>query len=164
MAIEITDFPDVQHRSAELGVNAPDHLSLLPRNFESATSYGELIQESESATVLTLWRQNGLPVSKFENEGERIPYIQENAFEWIGPTIFIGAAILSSDPNAVGVALGVIANYLTAIFKGNTDSEKVKFGVVVENKNTKKCKKINYEGNVEGVEKLTDLIRELSDE
>lgn len=168
MQIRKAEYPDVQQRAAELKVNAPTGLALLPRNFADAVSADDLIHESTAPTVRVLWKEAGVDETQLEPDGVRIPTVSENAFEWLGPTIFIGAAIWSENPQAVTIALGVISNYLTEWFKGIPGDKRVRMSAVVEKTKSKgKSKtyvKVEYEGPPEQVADLADMIKEAADE
>jgi hypothetical protein len=158
--IQISENYDVRSRATELECHIPTSLALLPRNFETAKSKNELLHESTTPTIRTLWKQNGIAETKIE-DGEKIPYIQENAFDWIAPTIFISTALLSQNPHIISVALGVISNYLTDWFRGIPESNKVKIDIVVETKSGA-YKRVRYEGDPDGLKNLPDVIREVN--
>jgi hypothetical protein len=166
MAIEVSEYVDVKKRALELGCNIPTELALLPRNFEVVKSRDELIHEGSVPTIRVLWRQAGISETKIEKEGDRYSCVQEKAFrEWIGPIIFVGISLLSQNPHAISVALGVISNYLTDWFKGIPDNRKiVRQDLVVETIEAKGMiyKRIRYEGDIEGLQQLPEIIREVS--
>jgi hypothetical protein len=45
MTVEISTYTDVKERVADLGLNQPDSLAILPRDFDAATSKDELLHE-----------------------------------------------------------------------------------------------------------------------
>jgi hypothetical protein len=162
MSIEVTDYVDVGKRMAELGCVMPRSVALLPENFSTAPSRGELLHRSEAATVRTLFRNSEVPVDDILPAGERIPYIQNNAFEWIAPTIFFAAAFLAQNDATVSIALNVLSNYITDFFKGIPGHKAVKFKIVVERKAAGPCTEITYEGSPDGLAALADVVREAS--
>lgn len=164
MTIRKTDYVDVQKRAADLRLQVPVGLALLPRNFADAPDRNDLVHESAVPTVRVLWREAGVEETRVELEGHRIATVSENAFEWVGPTIFVASAIWSQNPHAVGVALGVIANYVTDWFKGITGEKRVRLSLVVEKTKTKKCVKIDYDGPPEQMPDLAAIIKEVADE
>jgi hypothetical protein len=105
-------------------------LSILPRNFDTAKSADQLIHESTAPTIRTLLRQAGVPETKFEKEGTRIPQGSKKSWEWIGPIIFIGQEMLNDV--AVPIMLNVISSYLYDIFKGHRHDAEVTLEYVVE--------------------------------
>jgi hypothetical protein len=160
--MEIQEFVNVEEKAQSLGCNIPSGLALLPRNFEEAQFKEDLLHESSAPTVRVLLRNNGITETPLELEGERFPQISEKAFvEWIGPTIFVGFMLLSQNPHIVSIALGVISNYLTDFFKGMPSVGKAKLDIVVETRK-KTYKKIHYEGPVSGLEKITEVVKEVS--
>lgn len=157
--IEITDFITIADRAAALGCNVPTGIALLPRNFDTAAKKDELMHENSAPTVRTLWRQAGIVETRLEAEGERFPQISEHGFvEWIGPTILVTSAWLSHNPEILAVALGVISNYLTDIFKGVPDNPKVRLDIVVQRENGA-YRKVRYKGSVDGMKELPSIIQ-----
>ena len=161
MATRISDYVHVANHAKLLRCVAPNGIVVLPENFESATTRSALLFGSEAATIQKLLK-NDLFVGSLLPTGERVLAIHNKHFEW-APTIFISAALLSENPNAISVALGIISNYATEFFKGKP-SQKVKFTVVVETRKDKSCKRIDYEGDAAGIVSLADLVRQLSDD
>jgi hypothetical protein len=164
MNITTEDYVRVDSRAAEIGCQRPTGMTLLPENFQSATSYAELRQLSEAATVRTLFRTNGLPLYDVLDPSKPVPYIQNNSFGWVGPTLFVSWALVSENPTVVTVALGVIANYLTDFLKGISGKTEVSLSIVVEKRTDRTCKRITYKGNVEGLSSLADIVKSTSDE
>ena len=162
MTVIVTDYASVADHAAELGCVVPTGIAILPENFADATVRSDLLYGSEAATVRKLFRNSHFPIDDILPPGERVPAIHNKHFEW-APLIFISAALLSHDPNAVSVALGIVSNYATDFFKG-MPNKKVKLTVVVEKKKDRSCKKVDYEGDVAGLASLAKIVREISDE
>ena len=164
MTIAISDYIQVDMRAAELGCRHPTNIAILPENFESVLECAQLVQRSEAATVRTLFRTNGLMFEEFLPASVRVPFIQNNGFEWVGPTLFISSALISNDPAAISNALNVLANYVTDFFKGTSGEKKVKLNIVVERHENHICKKITYEGSVDGLKQLSEIIKDVANE
>jgi len=162
MTIQMYEYIDVKKRAAELQLNIPTELALLPRNFDVAESKEELLHEGSVPTIRILWQQSGVTETKLEKPGERFPYAQEKALEWLGPIIFISAFLLSENPHAISIALNMISSYLKDWFKGVPGSKKVKLDIVVEQTKVKKYKRIHYEGDAHGLNELARIVREVS--
>lgn len=164
MTTTISDYIDVRQRIAELDCDNPTGLALLPTNFDTALTVSDFRQVSESATVRTLFRTAKIPLDEIVNKDRRPPYVQNNAFEWVAPTLFVSVGILSENATYINVALGVIANYATDFFKGMNGDHEVRMDIVVERTKSKVCKKITYKGPPEGLKDLPEVIRAASDE
>jgi len=161
MNVQISNYIDVKKRAVELGLNEPKDLSILPRNFDTAKLRDELLYESSTPTVRVLWKQAGINETKTEKQGEKLPQISEKEFTgWLGPTIFIGASLLSQNPAAVSVAFGVISNYLTDWFKGIVGDKKARLDIVIET-GRNKYKRVHYEGDVDGLKELPKILHEV---
>jgi hypothetical protein len=76
----------------------------------------------------------------------------------------VSAAVLGEYPLAVSVALNVIGNYVTDFLRGIAGKKTVKFDIVVERRRDRSCRKISYDGDVEGLSSLADIVRQISDE
>lgn len=164
MSSTVTDYIDVRGRLAELSCHDPAGFAILPLNFESAESINEFRQASEASTVKTLLRSERLPHDEIVDRKDRPPYVQNHSFDWIAPTLFVSAALISENPSAVSIALNVIGNYATDFFKGMSGEKMVKMDIVVEKSKGKSCKKISYEGSPSGLKDIADIIRSTSDD
>jgi hypothetical protein len=158
MKTTVTDYISVREKLLLLGYRSPDAFALLPANLEIATTASEVRQRSESATVRTLFRQGGVPIEDVYDKANRPPYIQNNDISWIAPTIFVAAGALSANPNLISVALGVLSNYLTDLFKGRTGEPVVRATIIVEQTRSKTCKRVEYEGSVAGLQALAAVV------
>lgn len=137
MMITTSPFVDVEARASELGCNVPEGIAILPRNFASAETREELLHEDSTVTVRTLWRTGGITESRLELEGERYPYIHENAADWVGPLLFIGTNVLISSPETAQKAVEIILDYVKEQLGMNKENRVVKFDIVRESKSKK---------------------------
>ncbi len=165
MPIEITDYLDVGRRASDLGVKTPEGLCILPRLFASAKDVAELVHESSALDLKALFREAGLPVAVYQPDGAKIPYLQENDITWVGPVLFVSYAALSQNPHILSLALSVIANYVTDLFKGLPQPARMKLSVVVETKTTKTTttvtKKIDFDGPPDKLSEINGLIKDI---
>lgn len=163
MTVEVSTYVDVSQRIAELGFNQPNSLAILPRNFDTASSKEELVHESSTPTVRSLWRQNDIIETQIETDEDNILCIQENSFEWLGPTIFVPILLLSQDPYIVTVALNVISDYLTVFLRGVPGSDTVRLNIVKE-EGDGKYTSIKYVGSKDGLKDLPAIARSEGEE
>jgi hypothetical protein len=161
MEMNVTDYVRVVDRASELGCTIPTGLAILPENFPLAPTRQHLLFGSEAATIRKLFRNNNFPVDDLLPANERAGSIHNKHFEW-APLLLISSALLSENPHAISVALGIISNYATEFFKG-LPGHKVKLNIVVEKKN-RDCKMLKYEGDVAGLKSLPEIIRRIGDE
>ena len=165
MAIDITDYLDVGQRASDLGLKAPEGACILPRGFARAKDAREPVHESSALDLKTLFREADLPITTYQPDGAKIPYLQENDITWVGPALFFSAAAISQNPHIVSVALSVIANYVTDLFKGLPQPARVKLSVVVETYTTKTTttvtKKIDFDGPPDKLPEINGLIKDI---
>lgn len=164
MAITVTDYPNVRERLRRLGCSEPNGFTILPLNFGSADSAEDLRQDAESVTVKKLLRSAHLPYDDILEDGRRPFYLLIRSYEWIAPTLFISAAIMSENPSLISVALSVVANYATDHFKGGSKKENIKIHVVIEKSRKSTCTRISYDGPPEELPKILDKIEAMKEE
>jgi hypothetical protein len=162
MTVSTADYIRIADRAAELGCNMPTGFAIMPENLDTAATRGGLIIRGEGSTIRKLLKNRQLPVQDFLPSGERPGFVHNKSHDWAA-FIFISAALLSNDPSAVSVALSVISNYLTDMFKGTPD-KKIKLYIAVERKGDYVCKKLTYEGDAAGLAEIADAILRIGDE
>jgi hypothetical protein len=160
---KITDCVDIRKKMADLGCRCPEGMALLPINFESVMSISEFLQASEAATIKKLLLAKAIPLDDIVDRNQRPPYVKNKSYEWISPIIFVSASLYSQNPALVSIALNVLGNYATDFFRGIRGVHDVSLNIVVERKN-KTYKKISYQGPIEGLKDLPEIIREVADE
>ena len=162
MPIETSDYIDVKQRALELGCNVPTELAILPRNFDVAKSRDELVHQNPVPTIRVLWRRVGISETRIEKQGDKFPYVKEKEFGgWLGPVIFIGSSLLVQNPEAVSLALEIISNYLAGWYSVIGGEQKVKLDIVVEQTEGGVYKRIEYEGDAEGLKELPPIVIKL---
>ncbi len=149
MNIEVFDYFDVKKRASELDCNQPTSLALLPQNLATARSREELVYRQSTSIIRELWRRVGIVETDIQKEGDTFQEIQVKGGEWIGPVIFVGAAVISQNANLISRALGVVSNYLTDLFKGNLDQKRMVLDIVVEQTKGRTYKRLHFEGSVQ---------------
>lgn len=164
MSIVVADYVNVADRAAELGCAFSSGITILPENFEQIDNSSQFLHRSEAATVKSLFRQNNIPLATLMPSSSESGYIQNNGFEWVGPTLFISAGLLSENANVASIAINVLSNYLTDFFKGLSGSKRVKFEIVVEKKSGGVCKRISFDGPPEALNALPAVIVSINNE
>lgn len=161
MSITITDYADVTAKIAELGcLPLGSDLTLLPLNFDSASSIEDLRHASETSTIRKLLIQENLPFRDLVERGRRPPYIKNKSSDLILPTLYFSAVSLSQNPLLVSIALNVISNYVYDCFRGRSAGRTVKLHIIAEDVKKGRFRQIAYEGTEEGLSTLADAIRE----
>lgn len=167
MSIDVQEYIDVEERASALGITKPEGFCILPRHFEDGKTQSDFRHESSALDVKALLRQAKIPIALYKPDGADIPVLQENDNTWVGPIIFVTAAALSSNPDILAVALGVIANYVTELFRGSPEPSRARITVVVETSKTKTTKKttkrINFDGPPEEIKEIKKIIKDMKD-
>ena len=164
MKTNTSDYIQVFEKLDELGCNYSEGIIILPVDFETATSTTTVSQLMGTFTIKQIFRISNVPFSEIRRGNEKPSYIGYRASEWVIPTLFFSATLLSENPTIVSISLGVIANYLTGILKELGGEQAAKLDIVVEESKSKTCKKISYEGPIAGIPKLADIAKEVLNE
>jgi hypothetical protein len=130
MEVQVSDYIDVEAKALELGCTTPTGITILPRNFATATSSSEFIHEDTMPTIRTLLRQASVQETRIEKEGEKIPYSVQKSWEWVGPIILVSQWMLTNA--AFPVIINLISSYLYDIRKGHSDDANATVEYVVE--------------------------------
>ncbi|MBE7638705.1 hypothetical protein GUB10_00020 [Salegentibacter sp. BLCTC] len=158
MNYEIKEYNELSDLFNKFQIVETTGLLFIPENIDNAENSKDFIY-SETTTDLR---------KVFEGK-QQIDYLTKDkpllrarkSADWFGPTILIGATILTENPHLIGITFNILSSYLYDIFKGTTKDKKVKFDIVLEDKKKKQFQKINYEGNVEGIAELEKVINKL---
>lgn len=164
MPTTIADYTNVRERLQELGCNSPDGFVLLPTNFEAATSVAEFRQVVEAITVRKLLRSAGVPQSEILPPERRLPYVQNNSWDWTAPVLFVAYEILSQNPDAIRMVIEQIRNHLVAFRPDLGTAGDVKLDCVVERTKARSCKRVSYQGPIDGLRQLPQILGGLRDD
>lgn len=166
MKTNISDYIHVFEKLDELGCSYSEGIAILPVNFETATPTTTIEQSMGTLAIGKLFKMNNVPCSEIRRENEEPSYMGYRSTEWVLPTLFFSAALLSENPAIVSISLSVIANFLTDRIKGTDSKQTGKLNIVIEiEKNKSKTyKKISYEGPIDGIPKLDDIVKEVLNE
>lgn len=119
-----------------------------------------ILYSTNTPTVEKLLREAGLQVERPDLHGQ-VRYRDERSIVWAGPILFFSAAALAENPHLMSLALGVISNYLTDLFRGraHSDPAAVHLDVIEELEPGKRYRRVKYDGPIEGLSKISAPIR-----
>lgn len=151
----INQAPSLQTILDEFGLVTPSKFAILPRNVFTAESTEKLLYGAETSTLRKILHKHGVEVERIESSSLKIPQIEEKSAALILPLIFVGANLLSQNPNALSVILGIISNFATDALKG-IGTDQVELSIITGSHRTGHYRSIDYKGPATG---LTDLIQ-----
>jgi hypothetical protein len=142
-----------------INIKGISSLTLLPVNYYDSKSETDPIFSSTTVTVKKLLASNNINVSIAlgPNDGTTMRELDQRGAEWFGPVLLVSSLLLSNDPNALNVALSIIANYLTQLFAGSPGKAHLKVIVVDEEKSIRKT--LEYKGPSEGLINLDKVAK-----
>jgi hypothetical protein len=158
---------DVAARLRELGLPAiPSEpvIAILPRGLDSARRPEELRHETDASTLRKLLAEQEIRVQQVECASGSTPVVVRRSADWIAPTLFVSALLVTQNPYAIQLALGVVESFVSERLRGSRSGQNVRLEVVVERSKSTMSKKIVYEGPAVGISELCQLIAEISDE
>lgn len=116
------------------------------------------LYSTHTPTVEKLIRQAGLEVARPNLPGQT-RYRDERSLEWMGPVLFFSAAALAQNPEIMSVSIGVIANYVTELFRGRSEPSGARLAIIEEVEGKTRYRRIEYRGTAEGLRALPASIR-----
>lgn len=163
METKITELEsiDIRQRIESLGLIQPSGWAFLPTNLESCDAQHSLEHADSVLALRKLMAAEGVAESPVEPEGLRIPRRALRYIDWIGPTIFFSAAMISENPTVVSVCLNVFSNYVFELFRGRSTEVRAHVKIVLETKRGSPAKVLEYDGPVAGLKDLPKVISSL---
>ena len=159
MSYHIPAIPHTSHLFSQFSQANCSSLTFLPENLNEAQNSSDFIYSEVTTDIRKVFKKENLVIDYLTDE-KPILRARKSA-DWFGPTIFIGFSILSQNSNLINVSLDLFSSYLYDFFKGSTSNKKVKFNLVIENKKNKEFKSISYEGPIDGIKELEEVIKGL---
>jgi len=140
----------------DINQRAASTLLFLPNNWP--TKAEEYVYASTVQSVVKLLKQNNVPAVSL-NPIDATTSLQDNrGLDWIAPTILISGLLLTQNPSMISVALSIIANYVTEVFKGLKNDPEMKLDIIQTSADEKKAQRVHYEGPVSGLQELEKIL------
>jgi hypothetical protein len=136
----------------------------LPNGYETAGSADAIEHAPDASTLRKLFAEAGVQVHQVELPSGRFPVVVQKSNDWIAPTLFVSSMLMSQNPYATQIALGVIASYISEHLQGFRPGQSVELSFIVETSKSRTCKKLTYQGPVSGIKDLPQIFRELDSE
>ena len=132
-------------------------------NYQELMIVPELIENEQS-----IYSSSSISFYKYAKNQVNLNYIrkpdivlEKRSIDWFGPTLLITTTALTQNPELVSITLNVISNYITDFFKGSQEPD-IKVSLLIQQSKTK-FKKLDYEGNKDGLKEIEKLIEQLKD-
>ncbi len=157
--VSTREIDSVAMRATQLGVTVPDGIVAIPNDFFSTANATELNYVANTLTVKALLREANIELQLVENNSTPIPYIHNRDSTWVAPILFVSASFLSENPHLISVALNVLSNYVTDLFKGGLIKPRVRATFVIEKTSRKTTLRIDYDGPPEQLHTIENTIK-----
>lgn len=83
---------------------------------------------------------------------------EKRSNEWFGPVILITSGMYSQNPELISISCGLIANYLTTIFKGKEMPE-ASLTYLYSKDGKKEVTEISYRGPADKISEIVDAVK-----
>jgi len=164
MTIEQSDYLNVGEQLNKLGLKSPQTMALLPARFAHAESFEECKHLADAATIKTVLKNANLPLEEIIEKDQRPPIINNNSYEIVLPAIYFTYSAFNGDIGTLYETAQAIVSYLSKAYPDPTKENTVKMSYVVETHEQGKCKKFKYEGPVDGLMQLPEVLKSVDDE
>ena len=156
-SIQVIDYVDVSKKALDLNCNSPTKFCVLPRNFADVTNKDELLHEENTTTIIKILKKEGIEITPLEKETDKFSEISEHDAIFVAPILYFAAQWCLEHPEVITTVLQTIVNHLRKSALGFSGG-KVKLSVVTESKSGK-FRKVDYQGPVDGMEKIADIVK-----
>lgn len=141
---------------------AAESILLLPLNWRSSDKQPVYAVSTESvAKLLSQANVRSQTLSPLTTETH---LKDERGMDWVAPTLFVSSLMLSQNGMAISLALNVMGNYATDLFKGIKKDPNVKLTVVHTRERGKRSREIYYEGPASGLKLVSEALSNLESE
>lgn len=161
--ISVSQFPSIAERVDSLGLKPPDGISVLPRNFASASDVEELVHEADASTICKVLEESGIDATLLSHRGRKLPSRVERDFSWVAPTIFVSSHIIAENPELVRILVQALAEYIVAHVSYKLQDNTVSVSFVIGG-NNEPYRKIKYEGPANKLGSVVDELLRVADE
>lgn len=155
--ITITDGADIPVALLDRARTVGMRFALLA---QEVTENGIPVFLQTTNSLAKILRSNGIEVELVPTTTDA-RYRDNRGLEWVGPVVFVGAALYSHNPGAVTVAMNLISAYLYDLFRGQKHDLTVQLSVVCERRSDRSLRRMNYRGPIEGLERLPAVVRDM---
>ncbi len=148
---------EVEDKFEKLNLSLPDNISFFPENLLTAEKKAEFIFTDNMIELNKHFKSNQLELTILGGDTE-LYRSRKNADIYL-PAIFFSLSSIAENSAVVSVSLNVLSNYLYDSLKGTIGKKKAHVEFYIETKEKGKVKKINYKGDVEGLNGLEKVIK-----
>jgi hypothetical protein len=157
MDYKIEDL-DISKRLDGLGLALPDSLTFFPENFDTANAKDDFVFTDSMLDLSKIFLQdNSISIPAFGQDTEL--YRSRKSADIYLPAIFFGLSQITENSSIVSVSLNVLSNYIYDLCKGTSGKKTAHVDLYIETKEKGKVKKISYNGSVEGLKELPEIIK-----
>ncbi len=147
----------IANRLKILYLKLPGQISFLPENIETAQNKDDFIFTDSMIELNKYFKSNNLTLDVLGGDTEL--YRSRKYADIYLPAIFFSLSVISENPNLVTVTLNIISNYIYENLKGAIGQGKAHVEFHIESREKGKVKKIDYNGDAEGLKDLEKIIK-----
>jgi hypothetical protein len=156
--VRVDDCFNVLERFEQLGLDVPESVAVLPRNFDIASTAEELVMESAAPDIRIVGRQVGVEVDTFGGVGAK--QIHENDALAVGAIIWFTLETFNHGAGIVELLERVANRVARRSGKSDSDHVEIEQQVVITDKKTKISKSFAYRGPASQVAAIVPVMQE----
>lgn len=156
MSYKIAEYK-ISEDLQNLDLNLPENLSFFPENLKSTDKKENFIFTESMMELNKYFKARDIKVEIFGGDTE-LYRSRKNADIYL-PAIFFSLSVISENPNLISVSLNVLSNYIYDVLKGSIGKKTAHVEFHIETKEKGSIKKIDYNGDVEGLKGLEKIIK-----
>ena len=151
---------DLSTKLNELELLLPEKIAFFPENLDQANAKSDFVFTDSLLDLKKIFQQeNSVSVETFGIDTEL--YRSRKSADVYLPAIFFSVSLLSENSTLVSVSLNVLSNYVYDLCKGTLGKKTAHVDLYIETKEKGKVKKISYNGSVEGLKELENIIKSI---
>lgn len=159
-AIQIVDLELTDLQLESFGATR-NKILIIPINWKKAEEPPHYASSTISA--LKVLRENSVPVASLDSIRSTTTFLDRRGLDWFAPTMFISGLLFSQDPMAINVALNVLANYVTDLFRGRSENPHIRLDIVYTSSKGKYSKEISYDGPASSLQDIAQILTSIED-
>ena len=142
MSNKVEPYTDLENTINRQKIKSDKKICFLPESIAEAEDPSKFIYPGTTTDLGKVLKAENIVIEYLTDDR---PLLRSRKYaDWVGPTIFIGASLLTENSNLIGISLNLISSCLYDFFKGTINDKKVKLDIVIERKKQQEFQKISY--------------------
>ncbi len=147
----------IEENLKRLNLELPNQLSFLPENIETAKKKDDFIFTESMVELNKYFKLGHLKLDVLGGDTE-LYRSRKNADIYL-PAIFFSLSVISENPELVSILLNILSSFIYDNLKGTIGKKTAHVELHIESREKGKVKRIDYNGDAEGLKELKNIIK-----